>query len=354
MTKLLKFEFRRLFKSLFFKIISAYCIVWPVIVALLYRLLISISMMDEGLTFADATIADSEIQLFNWMIGVAFVNELPKFIALFVCLHIGRDFSDGVVRNKVIAGHSRAAIFFSYMITQITAVVLWCVVYILFAWLGLAISGIGINLNGGEMIARYAVAIMITLVFVVTFVVISIIFRRRTLPIIFSIIIVTLMSTAANFVGMYNTPSKAVDAYIEKRDAVYEEMIGYNYLTENDVKTLKKYYTKDRYLTTAWKVMHPVYLITTLGFNGDYTANLYTAFESNTTYKTDVDYSAKICRDNFFETDYSGLKPADFKDTEVMHMSYSTLNLIYTAKSLVYILCIGGSGYIIFRKKNLF
>ena len=355
MTELLKFEFRRLFKSVFFKLIGAFCIVWPIIVALFYRFLFEMTMIDSGMTFAKENFKVGEIQYLTWMLGVAFVNELPKFIALFVCLHVGRDFSDGIVRNKVTAGHSRTAIFFSYMITQLAAVVSWCVIYMVCSWLGMIVAGFGINLNGGEMLIRYGVAILITLILAVTFVVLSLIFRRRTLPIVFSIIIVMLMSTATMFTGMFNKPSKAMDDYIEKRDESYERLVEYNYLSEADVEELQKYYTKDRYLSFAWRFGHPAYLLTTAGFNGDYDVTVLSALLGSSTYNDEIDYSVSLCGDEFFgNPDYSGLKPEDFKDTPSMHMSYSTLNIVYTVKALVYILCIGGSGYFIFRKKNLF
>ena len=44
----------------------------------------------------------------------------------------------------------------------------------------------------------------------------------------------------------------------------------------------------------------------------------------------------------------------NFKRVDSMHMSFSKLNLIYLGKSLAWIVVIGGWGYLIFRKKNLF
>ena len=40
MPELLRFEFRRLSKSIFYRIVGVYCIVWPVIVVLLLRLIL--------------------------------------------------------------------------------------------------------------------------------------------------------------------------------------------------------------------------------------------------------------------------------------------------------------------------
>ena len=53
MLELLRFEFRRLSKSIFYRIVGVYCIVWPVIVVLLLRLILGLFMKDSGLNFAD-------------------------------------------------------------------------------------------------------------------------------------------------------------------------------------------------------------------------------------------------------------------------------------------------------------
>lgn len=353
MLNLLKFEFRRIFKSIFFRIIGGYCIIWPILISIFYKILVSISIKEEGFSFTDYDMPNDELRLFTWIITVAFVNELPKFMALFACLHIGRDFSDGIVRNKIIAGHSRTAIFFSYMITQLAALLAWCVVYISFALLGLLITGFGVNLNGGEMFTRYIVAVFTLMVMTVIFVVLSLSFRRRALPIIFSIVFVMLLSTAASVVGSFNMSSKAVDDYIEIRHDRYEEMIDEGILTDDEVEELEEEYDRDHYLGIPWKVCHPAYLFTNLGFNGDYSTDIVQLLVSNTDYKDEIDYSVSLVG-NFIDNDMSGLTARDLKHVDSMHMPYSTLNLIYIVRSVFWILCIGALGYVVFRKRNLF
>lgn len=355
MLNLLKFEFRRLSKSIFLRIVAGYCVVWPLLVAIFYRIIFSISLMDSGMTLADFDMPDSELRYFTWIISVAFVNELPKFIALFTCLHIGKDFSDGIVRNKITAGHSRTSIFFSYMITQIATTVALCVIYISFALLGLVITGFGANVNGGEMFIRHGVAIMTMLVLTVFFVVISLMFRKRALPIIFSIMLVMLISTVTTVFGYFsfNMPSKAVDDYIEKRHERYEEMVDEGLLTDEMVDELEEIYDRDSYLGLTWKIGRPVYLLTNLGFNGDYSVDIAQMLTGNPDYVDEIDFSPSFAG-GMYSMDMCDLEPKDFKHTDSMHISYSTLNLTYTAKSLVYIVIIGGYGYVVFRKKNLF
>jgi len=349
MLNLLRFEFRRLFKSVFFRIIGIYCVVWPLLITLFLRLILKLSEVD----ISDIDLSSGEHRFLTWMIVIGFVNDLPKFIALFECLHIGSDFSNGIVRNKIIAGHSRTAIFFSYMITQICATVAICVVYICSALLGLLITGIGVDLNHGEMFVRMGVGIMTLLVLSVLFVSLSVIFRKRALPIIFSIIIVMFLAYGSSIVGMFNTPSKAADDYIEIRHERYEELVEEGLLSDDDVKDLEKAYDKDNYLGIPWKIVHPAYLLTNLGFSGDYHSDISALLTGDLEYSKELDFTGEFASD-YYSADLSGITPKDLRHVDSMHMSYDTLNLIYTGRSLIWIVLIGGWGYIIFRKRNLF
>lgn len=355
MLNLLKFEFRRISKSMFFRIVGGYCILWPIIVAIFYRVIFGLSFMDSDMTFAEYVMSDAERRYFTWIISVAFVNELPKFIALFTCLHIGKDFSDGIVRNKITGGHSRTSIFFSYLISQFAATVALCIVYICFAMLGLLITGIGVNVNGGEMFIRHMVGICTVLVFTVMAVVLSLIFRKRALPIILSILVVMFVSTATTVFGLFkfNLPGKAVDDYIEKRHDRYEEMVDDGLLTEEVVEDLEEQFDKDYYLGFAWKIGRPVYLVTNLGFNQDYAVDLSQSITGNPDYTDEIDFSKSLAG-GMFSYDMCDLEPKDFRHTDSMHVTYAELNATYVVKSLIYILIIGGYGYFVFGRKNLF
>ena len=352
MLNLISFEFKRIFKSVFFKIIGGYCIVWPLLVTIFYRIIFGLLYKNSGMSFSDI-MSDQDIKYFTWVISIAFVNELPKFIALFACLHIGKDFSNGFVRNKITGGHSRTSIFFSYMITQIAATVAFCVVYICFALLGLLITGLGVNVNGGEMFIRHLVGIATVLVFTVFSTVISMMFRKRALPIILSIVVVMFVSTVSTFFGYFgfNIPGKAVDDYIEKRDERYEDMIDDGVLSEDLVEEIQETCDKDFYLGIPWKFGRPVYVLTNLGFNGDYAVDVSQILTDSglSDYTDEIDFSYSIGGN-----DMSGLGPEDFKHTDSMHLTYAELNTSYVIRSLIYILVIGGYGYIVFRKKNLF
>ncbi|MBR3247910.1 MAG: ABC transporter permease subunit [Clostridiales bacterium] len=373
MLKLIIFELRRISRSVFFWIVAAYSFIWPVITALFYRAIMSLDLSD-GIKFNELNLSSDEITYLTWMIAVAFLTELPKFTALFTCLHLGRDYTDGIVRNKIIAGHSRFAIFGSYMITQLAASVVLCVIYILSALFGLAVSGIGVDVNGGEMFARFAVAIVVFLVMTATFSVISVIFRRRAIPVILCIIIAMSSNVAAAVIGSFNTPSKACDDYLKVRNDHYEEMAEAGLVDISVVKKYEKEYGKDYFLGIPWKICHPAYVISPMGFEGDYQAGGATTMLAGggTEYTDEIDFATRfyysdesqyyimeaISVDSIdqgtIDADDIVLMPRDFNRIDSLHMKYSTLNWIYIGKSVAWMAVIYVWGFIVFRKKNLF
>ena len=91
MGKLLRFELKRIRMNLFFWIITAYCVVWPIFVASFYRLMYTINISESGITFDKLSMTPELSRYTSWLILSAFFAEMPKFMALFTCLYIGKD-----------------------------------------------------------------------------------------------------------------------------------------------------------------------------------------------------------------------------------------------------------------------
>ena len=72
--------------------------------------------------------------------GYALLNGL--FAAIFCSLFIGTEYSDGTIRNKLIIGHSRSAIYFSNLIVSYVVLLLMSVSYMI------AVCALGIPLLG--------------------------------------------------------------------------------------------------------------------------------------------------------------------------------------------------------------
>ena len=372
MIKLILFELRRISKSVFFWIVAAYSFIWPVLTALFYRAVMSVDL-SEGIKFVDVDLPAEEMRFLTWMIAAAFLVELPKFTALFTCLHLGRDYTDGIVRNKIIAGHSRLSIYFSYLITQIAATVFLCVIYIASGVFGVAVSGIGVDFNGGEMFSRYAVAIVVFLVMTVTFSVLALIFRKRALPVILCILIAMSSNAAAAVVGAFNTPSKAVDDYLRVRNDHFEEMVEYGLVDDKTVKEVEAEYGRDHFLNIGWKIFHPVYVVSPFGFEGDYACGGATTMlmGGNSEYTDEINFAQEFFYNddsqymvlNSISVDDSNadlvsddlfITQKDLRKIDSLHLEYSKLNWIYIGKSVLWMAVIAGYGFIVFRKKNLF
>ena len=353
MRNLLKCEFTRLTRSVFFWIITGFCVLWPIITALFYHGILAFTFTATGIGFEDVELPKEMLRYLTWMISVSFITELPKFSALFACIHIGREYTDGIVRNKIIAGHSRTKIYLSYVLTQLAANAFLCIVYIGASLFGLWISGLGVEVNGGEMFLRLGVGIVVFLTLSLIFIVLATIFRRRALPLILSIVIAMISTTTAAVIGNFNLPSKAVDDYIELRSESYEDLVDMGYFSNREVEKLEEEYDKDYYVGLGWKIFHPAYVVTPIGFESDYQASSTgILFGSSMEYTDEINFTEDFYESTFY--DKSMLSPNDIDDLDSMHVSYGTLNLIYLAKCFIYMLFIGGWGLFIFRKKNMF
>ena len=49
-----------------------------------------------------------------------FITYIGLFIAIFVSIFVGKEHSEGIIRNKIIAGHSRMSIYLSNLIIKIS------------------------------------------------------------------------------------------------------------------------------------------------------------------------------------------------------------------------------------------
>ena len=123
MTKLLSAGYRRLFRSAFF---------WIGLVAMcVYSLLAVVVTLEEKSFYPEmAAQYTSDLTLLpDLRVGVFAVGIL-------VALMIGREYSDKTLRNKIIVGHSRSAVYLSNLIVFCTAAAIWYAVPLFAVGLG--------------------------------------------------------------------------------------------------------------------------------------------------------------------------------------------------------------------------
>lgn len=137
MINLLSSCFFRLRKSVIFWVAEISAIVFGVFVAINMKIDMEISgfchVLDDG--------------LFN---DIVFMGIL---LAVFVALFLGTEYSDGTIRNKVSAGHSRISIYLSYLCVCCIAAAIFYASYMIFYLI------VGIPLLGGLHISIVTVAL---------------------------------------------------------------------------------------------------------------------------------------------------------------------------------------------------
>ena len=353
MGKLLRFEFKRIRMNLFFWIITAYCVVWPILVAGFYRLMYTINIGENGITFDKLSMTTEMSRYTSWLILSAFFAEMPKFMALFTCLYIGKDSGDGFVRNKIIAGHSRLSVFMTNNITQTLVTVFWCVVYVCFGLVGLKITGIGPDVNGGEMFMRVATAIIVLLVMSAVFTSLAMAFRNRALPVVLAILFTMVIGTVTMVVGMFNMPKAAADSYEKSCAAVIEQNVSEGTYTEAEGKSLKKMHTSENIRGgKPWMIFHPVYQATTAGFQSDFNMPNALGMTSDMSYRDEYSFS-----EDFVMTAIQGnvfVDKGTFDNQPGVTTSYGTKCLEYILKSVIWYAVVTAAGFIMFKKKDLF
>lgn len=142
MYKLLKAEFFRLKKDMIF---------W---------LFIFLSIGVAGFTLFRHTNSSVEKILLDKFVN-EFIMYIGIFISIFVSIFVGKEQSEGIIRNKIIVGHKRIDIYLSNLIISIVTSIFSYLIYLTLVLL------IGIPLYGDLQMALYEFAMSILNVFLV-------------------------------------------------------------------------------------------------------------------------------------------------------------------------------------------
>lgn len=95
----------------------------------------SLSYLKRGIAASVSVPLEQYCFAFQWVIGV--------LAAVVSSLFLGREYQDGTLRSKLIAGHSRTVVYLAGLVVNILSALLLCLCYVLFACVT------GIPLMGG-------------------------------------------------------------------------------------------------------------------------------------------------------------------------------------------------------------
>lgn len=213
MKQLLKADLFRVYKSMLSRIALILALAFPVLIALMFlgfRAIAEIdSAMDGDMLFNANTILGSVYSLSN-NIGLV----VPAFAGILVCT----DCTSGTLRNKVIAGNRRAAIYLSHLIVSILFSVVIITIYAAvtagitllffpFSWDADALD------LGREIVCFIANGTM-TFVFMATFTtMLAMIFRNAAPTIIFTVVFGIVLYLINTIVGLLNYESYKYAVY---------------------------------------------------------------------------------------------------------------------------------------------
>ena len=143
MIELFRFEYYRLFKSKVVWLLVAFAALVPILAAAGMQFIL-VELGAEG-EIDEIIESVSQVRFFTWYCISYFYERLPLVLALFVPLFIGRDYKDGVIRNKLISGHTRMEIFASTIIVQASLAVVLSVIYVLVGIVAMACTSFGVE-----------------------------------------------------------------------------------------------------------------------------------------------------------------------------------------------------------------
>lgn len=176
MRKLLSANFVRLFRDRFFQA----GIVFMAVAGGYVRI-----MLRPGEEGEYAPCLDDAFLLYAMLMGI--------LLAAFCSLFIGKDYSDGTIRNKVMAGHTRMTIYLSNLLTCLAAGLLFCLAYIL------PTCAVGIPLMGWLRYPQTTVMVLCSLVtatvFSSVFTLISMLKQSRSMAVV--------ICTLGVFIGLF-------------------------------------------------------------------------------------------------------------------------------------------------------
>lgn len=182
MNKLLYANFKRLWKNKLFWI--------GMIFMFLAGLALVLKQYEQHINYGHNVKLESTFFTYAIMIGVV--------SAVFCTLFTGVEYSDGTMRNKIIAGHKRTDIYFSSLIVNVSASLLFCCSYIL-SNIILGISLIGFKKTGPETILILLAGSIITVIALCSiFTMVSLLVHNKALAPVISIVGIFLLIAFTN------------------------------------------------------------------------------------------------------------------------------------------------------------
>ena len=148
-----------------------------------------------------------------------FINIIGFFIAIFTSLFVGAEYSDGTIRNKIVAGHSRKNIYLSNLIVSIVVGLILEFIYLIIISI-VAIPLLGsIQMTFSQLAVILLDIIMIIIVYSSIFNFIALICSNITISTVTSLLLILIMFVT----DMFLSPTANSTEYIQKNKVMDEQ-----------------------------------------------------------------------------------------------------------------------------------
>ena len=148
-----------------------------------------------------------------------FINIIGFFIAIFTSLFVGAEYSDGTIRNKIVAGHSRKNIYLSNLIVSILVGIFLELIYlIIVSIVSIPIFGL-VQMSFLQLAVILLDIIMIIIVYSSIFNFIALICSNITISTVTSLLLILIMFV----IDMLLSPTANSTEYIQKNKVMDEQ-----------------------------------------------------------------------------------------------------------------------------------
>ena len=148
-----------------------------------------------------------------------FINIIGFFIAIFTILFGGAEYSDGTIRNKIVAGHSRKNIYLSNLIVSILVGIFLELIYLIIVLIvSIPIFGL-VQMSFLQLAVILLDIIMIIIVYSSIFNFIALICSNITISTVTSLLLILIMFVT----DMFLSPTANSTEYIQKNKVMDEQ-----------------------------------------------------------------------------------------------------------------------------------
>lgn len=199
MRKLLSANFVRFWKSKVFWVLEGFCFGFGVFT----YILVAIKTRNLGQGWLEY-----EAHAYFYL-PVLFIAVI---VAIFSCFFIGNDYSDGTLRNKLVVGHSRMNIYFSFLLTVCVASVLFLLAHVL------AMLSVGLPFSGAAVLThvelqpwRIMNVLLTAIVYAAIFTLLSMLDSNKARNVVVSLLVACVLI----FAGFYFYDKVSAPEYIQ-------------------------------------------------------------------------------------------------------------------------------------------